>query len=75
MRQQPVHPSTQIPVVGGPEGEMNMIGHETARQDTHRHTLRRVAQQIEERLVIPIRMKHLGPGIAPIDDVVTIVPH
>ena len=54
---------------------MNMIGHETVRQDTHRHTLRRVAQQIEERLVIPIRMKHLGPGIAPIDDVVTIVPH
>ena len=53
---------------------MKMIGHETVRQDTHRNTLRRVAKQIEERLIIAVRMKHLGPSIAPIDHVVTIVP-
>lgn len=43
---------------------MKMVGHQTVRQDSRRNTLRRVAKQIEERLVVPVRMKHLGPGIA-----------
>jgi hypothetical protein len=72
-RQQPLHPSTQLPIVGGPEREMKMIGHETVRQHAHGNTLGCLAQQIHKRLVVPIRMKHLGPGVAPIDHVVTIV--
>ena len=73
-RQQLVHPSTEIPIVVWPEGQMKMIGHETVRQDTHRHTLRRVVKQIKERLIIAVRMKYLSPGIAPVDDVITMVP-
>ena len=73
-RQQPVHPSTEIPIVVWPESQMKMIGHETVRQDTHRNTLRRVVKQIKERLIIAVRMKYLSPGIAPIDDVITMVP-
>lgn len=51
---------------------MKMIGHETVRQHAHGNTLGRLAQQIQKRLVVPIRMKYLGPGVTPIDHVVTI---
>jgi hypothetical protein len=72
-RQQPLHPTTQLPIVRGPEGEMKMIGHEIVRQQAHGNTLGRLAQQIQKRLVVPIRVKHLGPGVTPIDHVVTIL--
>ena len=72
--QQPLHPSTQIAISVRPEGQMNMIRHETVRQDTHRNALGGVTQQIKKRLVVPISMKYLGPGVASIDHVVTIVP-
>lgn len=72
--QQPLHPSAEIPIMRGPEGEMKMIGHQAVRQDTHRQALRRLPKQIQKGLIVSIGMKHLSPGIAPIDGVVAIVP-
>jgi hypothetical protein len=73
-RQQPVHPSTQVPIVMRPEHKVEMIRHETIRQESHGHSLTGLPQQTDEGLIIPIRMKDVGPAIAAIDDVVAVVP-
>ncbi len=51
-----------------------MIRHETIRQESHGHSLTGLPQQTDEGLIIPIRMKDVGPAIAAIDDVVAVVP-
>jgi hypothetical protein len=72
-RQQSVHPATQVPIVMRPERKVEMIRHETIRQESHGHSLTGLPQQTAEGLIIPVRMKDLGPVIASIDDVVAVV--
>jgi hypothetical protein len=71
--QQFVHPPTEIAVMLGPDGQVKLIWHETARRHAHRNSMRRLAQQIQTRLRVPVRMKHLSPGIASMNDVVARV--
>lgn len=52
---------------------MKMIRHQTIRQHAHRDALTGLCEQRDEGLIIPLRMKDLGAGIAPIDDMVAIV--
>ncbi|WP_121987634.1 hypothetical protein [Nitrospira lenta] len=52
---------------------MDMIRHETARQESYRHPVTGRPQQTDEGLIVSVRMKGLGLAIATIDDVVTIL--
>ena len=52
---------------------MEMIGHQTIRQKSHRHTRTRLSEQADEGLIISLRMKHLRATIPSIDHVITVV--
>lgn len=71
--QQPVHPPTQVPIVMRPEREMEMIRHETIRQESHGHSLTGLPQQTAERLMVSVLIKDFSTTIAAIDDVVAVV--
>jgi hypothetical protein len=71
-RQQPLHPPAEFPIEIGPQGQVKMVGHQTVRQYSHRDSLGGIAQELDERLVVSVPMKHLSAGIAAIDDVITI---
>ena len=56
----------------GPQRQMEMIGHETVREDAHRQASAGVGQEGDERVKVAIGMKHWGTAIAAIDDVIAI---
>jgi hypothetical protein len=68
--QEPVHPAAQVPVAGRPEGQVEMIGHQTIGQHPHGIPEGRLGNDLNERVVIAILVKDLGTGITPVQDVV-----
>ncbi len=74
-RQQPVNPSAQVPVLPGPENQVEMVGHQAEGQDPHGTAECRFSHHVEERVKIPILMKNLRAGVAPVEDVKTVTTH
>src|SRR5271157_1978360 len=68
--QEPVHPAAQVPILGRPEGQVEMIGHQTIGQHPHGIPEGCLGNDFNERVVIPILVKDLGAGITPAQDVV-----
>ncbi len=70
-RQQPLHPSTQIPVMPRPNGQMEVIRHQAIGQHSHRDPSAGFLEQRTESLIIPRLVEHFPPCIPTIDDMVT----
>jgi hypothetical protein len=68
--QEPVHPAAQVPVLGRPEGQVEMIGHQTIGQHPHGIPEGGLGNDLNERVAIAIPVKDLGAGITPVQDVV-----
>ena len=68
--QQPVHPAAEIAIVIGPQGQMEMIGHQAISQHAHRRALAGLGQEGDEGLVVTVVMKNRGTGIPTVEDVV-----
>lgn len=69
-RQQPLQITRKIPLGSGPKDQMKVIRHEAKTQNAHRHPLAGRLQQIEKAAVVGGVVKHLGAGIAAVQDVV-----
>ena len=68
--QQPLHPSAQITILVWPESEMKMIRHDAVRKHAHGQSLRRLSNELDERLVIGFCMKYFLSRIATIDHMI-----
>ena len=68
--QEPLHPTAPVPILGWPEGQVEMIGHQTIGQHPHGIPEGCLGNDFNERVVIPILVKDLGAGITPVQDVV-----
>lgn len=69
---EPLHPAGEVAVSKRSDDKVEMVGHQTVCQQTHRQPYRRLADRLEESLVIPRLMKNLGSGVPPIQDVIAI---
>ena len=77
-RCQPMHQAAEFAVLAGPKREVEMIGHQTIRQDSHRCAGVGFGNQLDECVVVVGFVKHLGASIAAIEDMVgvsTQCPH
>ncbi len=52
--QEPVHPAAQVPILGRPKGQVEMIGHQTIGQHPHGIPEGRLGNEMKERVVIAI---------------------
>ncbi len=69
---QPVHPAAQFAVLAGPEGKVEVVGHEAVGQDAHRGADTGLGHHIEEGVIIVGLVENRGPCVSPVKDVVGI---
>jgi hypothetical protein len=69
---QPVHPAAQLAILAGPDGQVEVVGHEAVGQDAHRGTDSGLGHHFEEGVIILASMEHRGPGVPPVQDVVGV---
>lgn len=74
-RQQPLHPAAQVLIGPGPDRHMKVGRHQAVPEHPHRHSGGARAQQLHEGLIVPRLAKDLGPGVAPVEHVITETPH
>jgi hypothetical protein len=72
-RQKPLHPTAEIAVSRRPEDKVEMIGHETIREDPHRHPATGFAHQVHEGGIITVAMKYGSARVSTIENVVADV--
>ena len=69
---QPVHPAAQLAILAGPDGQVEVVGHEAVGQDAHRGADSSLGHHFEEGVIILGSMKDRGPGVPPVKDVVGV---
>ena len=66
----PVHPAAQIPVFFRPDHQMKVIGQQAKPEDRHGDLDTRMADGLEEGLVVAVLVEHRAAAIASVHDVV-----
>ena len=51
-RQQPAHPTPQVPIPLGSYDQVEVVGHEAVAEDVERDPVRRVVDGLDERVVV-----------------------
>jgi hypothetical protein len=69
-----VHPAAEIAVIGWPESGVEMIVHQAKRQDPHGMAKRCLGAEFEKGLEILVLVEDCRPGVAPIENVITVAP-
>ena len=64
------HPVAQVAVIGGPEDEAGVVGHEAVGEDWHGESL---AGLVDDGVVVIGLVEDPGVGVAAIGDVVAVV--
>jgi hypothetical protein len=73
-REQPLHPPPQVPVLPRPQHEVKVVGHQTPTHQPHRNPLAGGSEQADEGGIVVRLMKHLGPRVPPVENVITPIP-
>src|SRR5262249_16113752 len=68
--QQPLHPGAEVAVVVGPEGEMEVVGHQAIAQEAQRQPFAGLAEELDEGPLIAVLVEDGGAAVAPVEDVV-----
>ena len=71
-RQQPLHPAAQVSIVVRPEYQVEMIGHQAIADQAHQHAGVRLAQKMDESVIVVGVVEYPRPAIATVQGVVTI---
>ena len=69
---QPVHPAAQVAVLAGPEGQVEVVGHEAVGQDAHRAADTGLGHHVEEGVIIVGLVEDRGSRVPPVEDVVGV---
>lgn len=70
--EQPHHVGAEIAVVAGPEGEVEMVGHQAIGEQTHGEAFSRLAQQFDEGGEVAVFLEDGASGVAAVEDVVAV---
>src|SRR5262245_15978961 len=71
-RKQPHHVVAQVAVAAGPDDQMEVVGHETPRQQSDRGAVACPAEQFNEGAVVGVGVEHGAAAVAAVEDVVTV---
>ena len=66
---QPVHPAAQVAVVAGPQGQVEVVGHQAVGQDAHGRADHGLGHHVDEGIIIVGLVKDGGTGVAAVEDV------
>ena len=70
--QQPMDPGGQVVRVGGPEDEVEMVGHEAITKNPHGDMGVGLAEKVAKGGVVVRAVEDFDPAVAAIDDMVTV---
>jgi DNA invertase Pin-like site-specific DNA recombinase len=68
-RHQPLHPAREVAVRTRPDDQVEVIRHQTPRDNPHRHALARRDHQLHKRRVVVRVVEHLRPRVAAVEHV------
>jgi site-specific DNA recombinase len=71
-REQPLHPTSQVAIMMGPQYPMEVVGHEAIPEQVHRHAGAGVDHRLEEGIIIAGLVVDGLAAVAPIEGV---IPH
>ena len=71
-REQPLHPTSQVAIMMGPQYQMEVVGHEAIPEQVHRHAGAGVDHRLDEGVIIAGLVEDGLAAVAPIEGV---IPH
>ncbi len=72
---EPVHPGAEVGIAVGPDGTVEVIGHQAVRQQAHGHAGRSLAEEVGEGGVVAVMVEDLSAGVATVEGVVAVAAH
>ena len=70
--EEPLHEAAKVTIGEGPQHEVEVVGHEAVRQNTHREAVASQGEQIDEDRIVLVIQEDGGPSIPAIEDMVAM---